>query len=199
MSKKPRPDTIQMVVPVRVVVPPAGAALCYIEEPFAYFTTLSLEEQWGDDWNDAPTEHNSGPPYVPHESQFSEGIYWEVYRIAYEAPYLALPYHRAPEDLPPLEDTRRIDSGTAPGCAREGLPDPRHPYFEPDPTHFSVREINAGVTPWLWGWSPLVEEEDKELCIWAGEGFEEFSRKVALASGEVLVPYDTERPYGPVL
>lgn len=39
----------------------------YIEgekEYYAYFTDLDdLQEQWGDDWNDAPYEHNAGWPY----------------------------------------------------------------------------------------------------------------------------------------
>lgn len=30
---------------------------------FAYFTPRSLKDQWGDDWNDAPYEHNAGTPY----------------------------------------------------------------------------------------------------------------------------------------
>ena len=37
--------------------------LCYVENSFAWFTTASLSEQWGDDWNDAPYEHNAGTPY----------------------------------------------------------------------------------------------------------------------------------------
>ena len=39
----------------------------YIEgekEYYAYFTDLTdLQEQWGDDWNDTPYEHNAGCPY----------------------------------------------------------------------------------------------------------------------------------------
>lgn len=35
--------------------------LCYIEEGVAYFTNNN--EQWGDDWNDSPYEHNAGTPY----------------------------------------------------------------------------------------------------------------------------------------
>ena len=38
----------------------------YIEgkqEFYAYFTPISLDKQWGDDWNDAPYEHNAGVPY----------------------------------------------------------------------------------------------------------------------------------------
>jgi hypothetical protein len=40
--------------------------LCYISGNCAYFTTQSLDKQWGDDWNDAPYEHNAGHPYSPH-------------------------------------------------------------------------------------------------------------------------------------
>jgi len=42
--------------------------LCYVDRHWAYFTTARLEDQWGDDWNDAPYEHNAGPPYdwEPH-------------------------------------------------------------------------------------------------------------------------------------
>jgi len=37
--------------------------LCYIADGFAYFTNIPLEEQWGDDWDDAPYEYNAGSPY----------------------------------------------------------------------------------------------------------------------------------------
>ena len=33
------------------------------KEFMAYFTPVSLDEQWGDDWDDAPYEHNAGIPY----------------------------------------------------------------------------------------------------------------------------------------
>lgn len=36
--------------------------LCYIDENKAWFTN-NFEEQWGDDWDDAPYEHNAGEPY----------------------------------------------------------------------------------------------------------------------------------------
>lgn len=37
--------------------------LCYVKGNFAWFTSLSVEDQWGDDWDDAPYEHNAGDPY----------------------------------------------------------------------------------------------------------------------------------------
>lgn len=33
------------------------------KEFMAYFTPISMDEQWGDDWDDAPYEHNAGIPY----------------------------------------------------------------------------------------------------------------------------------------
>lgn len=36
--------------------------LCYIDGNHAFFTD-NFEEQWGDDWNDVPYEHNAGDPY----------------------------------------------------------------------------------------------------------------------------------------
>ena len=45
--------------------------LCYVDpdEPKAYFTS-NWEQQWGDDWNDRPYEHNAGSPY---NSYFKDG------------------------------------------------------------------------------------------------------------------------------
>ena len=53
-------------------------SLCYINRNFAYFTSISLSLQWGDDWDDAPYEQNAGQPYGDH-------------RPAPEAPYVPHP------------------------------------------------------------------------------------------------------------
>lgn len=42
--------------------------LCYVDNNCAWFTTAPIkgrlgEIQWGDDWDDAPYEHNAGEPY----------------------------------------------------------------------------------------------------------------------------------------
>ena len=43
--------------------------LCYIDQMGrAYFTTQALSKQWGDDWNDAPYEHNAETPYDDREN-----------------------------------------------------------------------------------------------------------------------------------
>lgn len=45
--------------------------LCYIEDNFAYFTN-NLKDQWGDDWDDKPYEHNAGPPYENDEFKITK-------------------------------------------------------------------------------------------------------------------------------
>ncbi|MCK9432636.1 MAG: hypothetical protein M0R00_06730 [Candidatus Omnitrophica bacterium] len=57
--------------------------LCYIDGPWAYFTTQSLKKQWGDDWDDAPYECNAGPPYGPEEGDKP----WEIIKIAWDGDF----------------------------------------------------------------------------------------------------------------
>ena len=61
--------------------------LCYIDpdEPKAYFTS-NWKEQWGDDWNDRPYEHNAGSPY---NSYYVDG---KEYPIELKIVYFELPY-----------------------------------------------------------------------------------------------------------
>lgn len=71
--------------------------LCYVswpddtmrEKAAAYFTTRKLALQWGDDWNDAPYEHNAGSPYPARE-----GEDWEIWRVEFRASWDSL---RSPE------------------------------------------------------------------------------------------------------
>lgn len=75
--------------------------LCYVSGCFAYFTTQELSKQWGDDWDDAPYEHNAGEPYKPvksykflnkSNSTWEEGSdytdgkpNWEIIKVAFDA------------------------------------------------------------------------------------------------------------------
>lgn len=62
--------------------------LCFVEGPWAYFTTKELSKQWGDDWNDAPYEHNAGPPYRWREETDAKlGLVpWEIVKVAWDGP-----------------------------------------------------------------------------------------------------------------
>jgi hypothetical protein len=58
--------------------------LCYIEGNWAYFTTQELDQQWGDDWNDAPYEHNAGTPYLSRDGDDKQ---WKIKKVAWEGPF----------------------------------------------------------------------------------------------------------------
>ena len=47
--------------------------LCYVKNGKAWFTS-NFENQWGDDWDDAPYEHNAGEPYTEDYKQESLGV-----------------------------------------------------------------------------------------------------------------------------
>ena len=59
--------------------------LCYVDNPWAYFTTQPLEKQWGDDWNDAPYEYNAGTPYEWHEPDGEPR--WEIVTVGYHGDF----------------------------------------------------------------------------------------------------------------
>lgn len=60
--------------------------LCYVEGNWAYFTTQSLRRQWGDDWNDAPYQHNAGTPYEFGEHDRKAGKKpWEITIVGFRA------------------------------------------------------------------------------------------------------------------
>ena len=63
--------------------------LCYIEGNFAYFTTQDLKDQWGDDWDDAPYEHNAGEPYEWDAERHEDR--WEISKVAFECHNLNTP------------------------------------------------------------------------------------------------------------
>lgn len=44
--------------------------LCFVYEGDAYFYKGDIKEVWGDDWDDAPYEHNCGMPYVRDGYEF---------------------------------------------------------------------------------------------------------------------------------
>lgn len=54
--------------------------LCYVEKPWAYFTTQELSKQWGNDWDDAPYEHNASPPYFHRE-----GDDYKIIKVAFDS------------------------------------------------------------------------------------------------------------------
>lgn len=93
-----------------------GYKLCYVNRTLhgdyvnLYFTSKELEDQWGDDWDDVPYEHNAGRPYTPcwHNERGSSKYpcdceicqrewnedgtpKWEVYTLAVKSDVIKLP------------------------------------------------------------------------------------------------------------
>jgi len=56
--------------------------LCFVEKPWAWFTTADLKDQWGDDWNDSPYECNAGWPYEWYDGRQSEK--YELMKLAFD-------------------------------------------------------------------------------------------------------------------
>lgn len=120
MEEKPKEPEIRYAEPV----------LCYVEGGVAYFTTRDLAHQWGDDWNDAPYEHNAGSPYSFGDRDRARGIEpWTLVRVAFTCPLCQ------PSD----------------GCSNspysvDQINEKRTPWLKPSPYGGPVVHIFAGVT-----------------------------------------------------
>lgn len=66
------PASLAQPLTFTLAIPPDNAKLCYVEGNCAYFTDRPLTKQWGDDWDDAPYEHNAGHPYRHEGEQIFE-------------------------------------------------------------------------------------------------------------------------------
>lgn len=66
--------------------------LCCVDGRVAYFTTQPVHQQWGDDWNDAPYEHNAGSPYTwdSHDAARGEPE-WTIIEVTFAAGRLMTP------------------------------------------------------------------------------------------------------------
>jgi hypothetical protein len=81
---------IEMTTPTSSYPPGAETfVLCYVSYPWAWFTT-DLKNTWGDDWNDAPYEHNAGEPYGWASYMQERGVEpYLILRVAYDGPFEA--------------------------------------------------------------------------------------------------------------
>lgn len=62
--------------------------LCYVRHGHAWFTTCPLGKQWGDDWNNAPYEHNAGQPYDWRPYMRDRGIEpYEITEVYFDGPF----------------------------------------------------------------------------------------------------------------
>ena len=135
--------------------------LCYIDAPWAYFTTQPLEDQWGDDWDDAPYEHNAGAPYDPPRPD-----------LPAEERAKLFPYAWLPDGTPRWRIERVAFDG-----------DFITPDYGYSNSPWSVQQINRGEIAWLRPapWS------DHAVVIHAGTTLPDFIDAVQRAGGCVYV------------
>ena len=147
---------VMLELPRRNVMEKKEFKLCYIEDGRAFFTTQDVEEQWGDDWDDAPYEYNAGHPYNPGMYHYSNG-----------------------ESKP--NDTDWNEDGTPKweimdvmfNCS--WVDEPREGHLN---SPYSVQQINNKEIAWL-------RNEHREVYLYAGATLEEFESFVKELDGSV--------------
>lgn len=93
--------------------------LCYIDNHIMYFTD-NFAKQWGDDWDDAPYEHNAGLPYE-YRKDWPDSVNEHAGHFRYLA-YVATEYSWE------ICTPKQIPYGN---------------------NFYSVADINSGIAPWL--------------------------------------------------
>jgi hypothetical protein len=143
--------------------------LCYVEGETAYFTSGAMADAWGDDWNDAPYEHNAGAPYEPGARHARQGTYlpakewlaggipkWQILRVKFSdaKDEISLPF--------------------------EGYNNQKH---------WSVEQVNSGMVPWLQVWKHSYEGGSHVVDeLGAGATFPQFCEFITSHGGLVWIP-----------
>lgn len=141
--------------------------LCYICHwgPWAYFTSLPLSEQWGDDWNDKPHDCNAGTPYE--------------WREVWNKPGCGVDHNGRPPYTV-------IKIGFEGDFEQPGT---RQPGYRPD-QWYSVEEINAGHIYWL----RYPSYGDIQATVHAGTSYDQFCKFVLECGGMIYLPLTTAPP-----
>lgn len=121
------------------------------QEMYAYFTPIDLSKQWGDDWDDAPYEHNAECPYddIISETKEKDGMLYVVNREYYDIIQIPFVIKSINYKLP-------SDYG----------------YNSP----FSVDMINGGAVAWIFDYADRKIEN--MTSIYAGCTIYEFIQKL---------------------
>lgn len=116
------------------------------KEKFAYFTDIDLKDQWGDDWDDAPYEHNAECPYddnyveIPIEEQRFLGDNEYAVSLTSNPDGSTKRLKKIEHNIVKIpfailnSDVKEPKDFTSDGCN----------------SHFAVNDINSGLIPWLY-------------------------------------------------
>ncbi|MBO6271749.1 hypothetical protein J6O48_03095 [bacterium] len=135
---------------------------------YFYFTN-NLSKQWGDDWDDAPYEHNAEIPY-DNET--------DIIRIPVRIEYTAInnflnddEVEKQPDDSPEWEIKYN-------NYSKADLKTPKDYGYYNSP--FSVDMINAKAIPWLWFniWQYKKVQIENSVAIFGGDTIQETLNKI---------------------
>ena len=118
------------------------------QEFFAYFTPIGLDEQWGDDWDDAPYEYNAGEPYDSLYEDKDENGKWVEYEII-EIPFF-------------VDSWKAVQPKEWGGCN----------------SPFCVKDINGGAVAWLYYPGEERKTNRGSVAICAGDNPFDFIKKL---------------------
>ena len=124
----------------------------YIEgekDMYAYFTNISISSQWGDDWDDAPYEHNAGCPYDDvYNSNTKETTEHIILKVPFSTGVSNNYWVKFPDDY---------------GCGN---------------SYWSVEEINLGAVPWIFAMSHGKRPRGS-VSVYSGINLLEFIYKIS--------------------
>lgn len=123
--------------------------LCYIEYSHIYFTDAQdIEHVYGDDWDDAPYEHNAGEPYAWNDGKMFNDMPMPSYDIIYFI-------YSSSSFLTPAE-----------------LADSNSRYSVEDITY---RKLIPWLTPKSY---PRTYQGERGVALWGGDAFRDVVREL---------------------
>lgn len=130
--------------------------LCFVRSPWAYFTRLPLDRQWGDNWDASPWQLHAGTPYYDRAAQ--------ILKVAFDGELYTPDEGRNARSCSVLE----INSGFAPWLRTESYVEARPLDIMAGVTlrHFVELIDEAGGTVYApLGWSELPALSDEVVHI----------------------------------
>jgi len=121
--------------------------LCFVKYGWAYFTSIPVTDQWGDDWENSPYEYNAGFPSAPRKGKHKDH---KIVKVSFESDHI---------DPSFSEDDR---SWSAEMINRGDVPWLRSPPW----SETKLQDVPAGTT--LTDFIKIVKDSGGEVYLPAG-------------------------------
>lgn len=121
--------------------------LCFVKCGWAYFTSIPVTDQWGDDWDNAPYEYNAGLPTIARKGKHKDH---RIVKVAFESDHVD---PSCPED-DKTWSAEMINKGEVPWLR------------SPSWLDVKLTEVSAGTT--LVDFIKIVKDSGGEVYLPAG-------------------------------